>query len=289
MSRPGAQDWETSTLQLYYYRDGIGNFGDDLNPWLWPRLLQKPVEECYDSDTLFLGIGSLLNESVPDKPAKKLVFGSGLGYGPPPLVTDLWHFLCVRGPLSAQQLGLPAEKAICDPAILVREIVEPTAEAHHRTTYMPHHRTARVDDWRSVCNSLSIRFVHPAAPIERTLETIRHSEVLITESLHGAVVADALRVPWIPVRTRPWIAEFKWKDWTSSLGIEHDFEWMPPLLSDKVDPAWKVRLQPIARTVARDRLRWLRRFGRRRLSADRTFDDVYGRLRTALDEMSTAA
>lgn len=26
-------------MKLYYYRDDVFNFGDDLNAWLWPKLL----------------------------------------------------------------------------------------------------------------------------------------------------------------------------------------------------------------------------------------------------------
>jgi succinoglycan biosynthesis protein ExoV len=276
-------------LQLYYYQDPIGNFGDDLNPWLWPRLLPKPVEQCFDSDTLFLGIGSILNQKIPSQPLKKIVFGSGFGYGSPPAITSGWRFYCVRGPLTAQVLELPAEKAICDSAILIREHVPPANKTRYRAAYMPHHLTALYDNWRAVCDTLSIHYIDPAAPVEQTLEAIRSSEVVITEAMHGAIVADALRVPWIPVRTRPRIAEFKWRDWSSSLGIEHKFEWLSPVWNSHIDSTMKRRLHPLAANIARERLRWLLRFGKRRLSQDRVFNTVYERLRTAFHEMVTAA
>ena len=47
-----------SSMNLYDYHDPIGNFGDDLNPWLWPRLFTQSLENCFDSNTLFIRIGS---------------------------------------------------------------------------------------------------------------------------------------------------------------------------------------------------------------------------------------
>jgi succinoglycan biosynthesis protein ExoV len=39
--------------------------------------------------------------------------------------------------------------------------------------------------------------------------------------MHGAILADTLRVPWIPVITSPIINVFKWRDWTMSLGLDY--------------------------------------------------------------------
>lgn len=265
-------------MQLYYYRDPIGNFGDDLNPWLWPQLFSRPLEQCFDDDTLFLGIGSILNQKVPSQPTKKVVFGSGFGYGSLPSVTDQWQFYCVRGPLTAKVLGLPTQKAISDSAVLIRERIPPTQKATQCAAFMPHHLTAHYDRWQDVCESLNIRYIDPAAPVEETIEAIRTSEVIVTEAMHGAIVADAVRVPWIPVRTRPRIAEFKWQDWSSSLQIEHKFEWLTPIWNPQIDSNLKRVLHPVAAQVGKERLRWLVRHGKRRLSQDDVFSQVYERL-----------
>ena len=42
--------------------------------------------------------------------------------------------------------------------------------------------------------------------------------------MHGAIVADTLRVPWIPVRTNPKILPFKWLDWCQSVKLPYRYE-----------------------------------------------------------------
>ena len=40
--------------KMFFY-DGKSNFGDELNPWLWPKLLGSRLDE--DESEIFLGIG----------------------------------------------------------------------------------------------------------------------------------------------------------------------------------------------------------------------------------------
>ncbi len=59
---------------LYYCKTPKGNFGDDLNLWLWPRLAPEVCDE--QDSTLFVGIGTILSHHIPAKPVK-MVFGAG--------------------------------------------------------------------------------------------------------------------------------------------------------------------------------------------------------------------
>jgi succinoglycan biosynthesis protein ExoV len=46
--------------------------------------------------------------------------------------------------------------------------------------------------------------------------------------MHAAIVADALRVPWIPVVLSPQSNSFKWLDWTLSLSLPYNPTTLPP-------------------------------------------------------------
>lgn len=265
-------------MKLYYYEAPRGNFGDDLNPWLWPQLFPGAIDDYFDDDTLFIGIGTLLNDKIPNRPRKKIVFGSGCGYRSLPSVTEEWHFVCVRGPLTAKMLDLPETTAISDSALLLRELREPADKAEYGVSFMPHHVTTKYDDWKSVCESQGIHYIDPSDPVEQSIESIRKSSLVITEAMHGAIVADALRVPWIPVRTRPYILDFKWQDWSATVRIQHEFEWLPRAWSTNINTSVKRALHPLAARLAGERLRWLARFGKRRLSKDAVFQTTYNRL-----------
>ena len=49
-------------MQLYYYVDPEGNFGDDLNPVIWRYFLSDFLND--DANTLFIGIGTILNNRI---------------------------------------------------------------------------------------------------------------------------------------------------------------------------------------------------------------------------------
>jgi len=142
-------------MRLYFYQDAAGNFGDDLNSWLWPRLIPELLDS--DDGALLVGIGTLLNDRIPAAP-RKFVFGSGAGYGAKPRIDQSWSFLCVRGPLTAAALGLPSELAVTDSAALVNRLAV-VGPKRHRVSFMPHHASkirAEVDglDLRTSRHSL---------------------------------------------------------------------------------------------------------------------------------------
>jgi len=79
-----------------------------------------------------------------------VVFGSGGGYGRRlTALDDRWTVYCVRGPRSADALGLSPEVAITDPAALIRTVRlnddEPTV---HDVSYIPYHRSDVYWNWR---------------------------------------------------------------------------------------------------------------------------------------------
>jgi succinoglycan biosynthesis protein ExoV len=211
-------------MRLYYYKDSRGNFGDDLNPRLWSRLVGDLLDE--DGRTLLLGIGTILNGKIPSSPGK-VVFGSGIGYGAPPRLDGHWRVYCVRGPRTAAALGLPADAAVTDPAVLVRRWMPPLLPGDRRgVVLVPHHESierarARGLDLSCACEQAGVTLVDPAGGLEMVLESLRHSELVLAEAMHAAILADAFRVPWVPLRIFDHILTAKWLDWTESLGVPY--------------------------------------------------------------------
>lgn len=208
-------------MKLMFYRGKRPNFGDELNTYVWPKLLGADYFDDDDRE-MFIGIGSIIGNYYPVA-SKKAVVGAGYGgYTPlPETLDESWRFHFVRGPLTAQLLGIPAEIAITDAAVLIRAVPTPAAATPVPISFMPHFQSLDRGHWAQVCALAGFRLIDPTAPVETVLAQIQGSGLLIAEAMHGAIVADALRVPWIPVLPIERSHHFKWLDWTESLDIPY--------------------------------------------------------------------
>lgn len=245
-------------MKLHYFKDPQGNFGDDLNPWLWPRVAPGLLDD--DGCELFVGIGTLLNHRLPSAPVKH-VFGSGFGYGTPPRIDERWLFHAVRGHETARLLGVPRERVITDAAVLLRTVaLTRAARIDSRVGFMPHCQSSRDYDWAGVAAELGFRYIDAGWSVERVLAEMTRCETMVCEAMHGAIVADALRIPWIPVACYEHISAFKWRDWLSTLELPYAPLRVPSLYDAErgLDRATKVK-NAIKRGLARagfEPLRW---------------------------------
>lgn len=204
-------------MQLYYFHDPNLNFGDDLNPWIWQRVLPNFFDD--DPNSLFIGIGTLLNHRIPFA-RHRIVFGSGYGYGEPPRPDGIWNFVCVRGPLTAAKLSLSKHCAIVDPAVLIHQLFPYRNQNKiYPVAFMPHCASASMGNWELICKIANIKYIDPRQSVEKVMTDIASSELLLAEAMHGAIAAEAFRVPWIALSCYDHISTFKWRDWCESLSL----------------------------------------------------------------------
>lgn len=245
-------------MKLHYFKDPQGNFGDDLNPWLWQRLIPDLLDDR--AEELFVGIGTLINHRLPAAPLKH-IFGSGLGYGKPPPLDNRIVFHAVRGPETARALGLPPEKAITDAAVLVRAVgcPKPTAKTH-RFGLILTGQTINDYDWEPVCRELGMRFISCHWDVETVLRAMAECETMLCEAMHGAIVADALRVPWIPVSCNDDILAFKWKDWLTTLSLPYEPTRITSLFDHERELGFGARTKNSVKRGLKDRGLWSQRW-----------------------------
>ncbi|NER31940.1 MAG: polysaccharide pyruvyl transferase family protein [Symploca sp. SIO1C4] len=248
-------------MKLFYYqrRDRATNFGDALNPWLWNQLLPGVFDE--DETTAFIGIGTVINNLLPSRVpnAREIViFSSGVGYEKGiPVIDDTWKIYCLRGPLSTQKLGLDASVAVVDGAILLRRLWQPPeSNKVNRWAFMPHIHHANFGNavWKSICAEIGVDYIDPRWSVEQVLSAINQTEVLLAEAMHGAIAAEALRVPWVPISTSARILPFKWYDWCASIDVEYQPRYVTPMLDVYPAVARGVRSSLVA---TRHWLNWL--------------------------------
>jgi len=218
-------------MKLVYFQDPKRNYGDDLNPWLWEQLLPGMLDD--DGSSLLIGMGTILEPwfcAGLDPAARKIVIGSGGGMEVPPICPDdSWEIFAVRGPLTASYLGLDLSLAATDPAMCLRDLWPRHEGERLRVGFMPHHSSLRHWDWAATCAEAGLDYIDPHGDPMSVTTQINGLRLIVTEAMHGAIVADALRVPWLPVQINPLNYVGKWHDWGASVRMPIHFKPLPHL------------------------------------------------------------
>lgn len=217
-------------MAIFFYNEfsavhGLRNFGDDINPLLLGKLFNPKLIAC--PKRCIIGVGTIINDKNAANLAhyeSKIVFSSRVGYGTLETRFDpSWDFVCVRGPNSAKILGLPADKALCDGAVLLADFYPAKASGGRKgTVFIPHIDSDRENGlwWKGVCADLGLIYLSPGTPFEHFIETVQTASRVITEAMHGAILADTMRTPWVPVN-HLFHERFKWEDWFNSMELTY--------------------------------------------------------------------
>ncbi len=275
-------------MQLIYFKR-VPNFGDQLNPWLWPKLIPNFFE--INQQVSFIGIGTLINQKRINEIKtgyKKVIFSTGVGYGDSPSLDDSYVIYCVRGPLSAQALGFSKDLAITDGAALLKKFFKPSINKKYKFSYMPHHSLTH-DGWNLACKKIGFGYIDPHWSVEKVLESINETEILLAEAMHGAIVADVLRVPWIPIVSNPRILAFKWNDWCQSLNLEYkpcliEKLQKPINKSDILSPIRRIR-DGMRQKKAAFEMQKIAKNSKPFLSKDKILDELTLRLEEKIDKL----
>jgi succinoglycan biosynthesis protein ExoV len=205
-------------MDLYYCRTRDGNFGDDMNAWFWDAMI--PDRAALAPDVTLVGIGTIISRRHLAGKPRVVIAGSGTGYGvADPLDRDGVDVAWVRGPRTAAALGLPAAAAITDPAAaVVRLGLFESRPKTGRRLFIPHRITAGLAlDWDRIGRDAGLEVVSPKLDAHAVIQAIADADLVVTESMHGAILADAFRTPWIAVAVSHHFNEFKWGDWAESV------------------------------------------------------------------------
>lgn len=180
------------------------------------------------------------------------MFSSGIGYGDLDLNVDSsWEFVCVRGPRTAELLNLDPEKAICDGAVLLSDYFDivPDSERRKSIIFIPHIKThwAAGEILKKVVERVGMTYLSPDLPPEDFIGSVAKARSIVTEAMHGAILADTMRVPWIPVSLHEH-NRFKWDDWFSSVGLDYRInQLLPSIWNPPENPARRLLKYPLQR------------------------------------------
>lgn len=217
------------------------NFGDELSAKvIWEatgrRAIWTPVERAEA-----LGIGSVIDLYIR-RGGQGMIWGSGLRNMSPGLTLAPNRIAAVRGRLTRDALDLPEETVLGDPGLIARSIYQ-SPRRRSGTLVLPHFSEFRGRTASPILMHLRAqggKVVVPSAPVDTVCASIARADHLVTSSLHGLVVADALGTPATLVRfTQTREPIHKYDDYNSAFGLNSKFE-SPESVAD---PARRIKLR----------------------------------------------
>lgn len=254
-------------VRTHFAGDGgwIHNLGDALVPHILHALgfncvnLSSPDRELVNPGRCLLVIGSLLTSADLRRFEVPIdVWGCGWkGF-------EAWRgievdakFHGVRGPLTAEGIGLKSDIALGDPALLLpylfqhprkenglnllilhidrltshkarkRAIAAGCDEIRSPWVYAnPNWQTLRGLNWWTMAADLRRWGVHlrnEVHPLWETVDRIAGAKFVLTGSLHGAILAQAYGIPWAAFNDGCVDSPSKWEDWGAYLGVDVAF------------------------------------------------------------------
>ena len=215
---------QNNSLRCLWTTVAGGNFGDNLNSLLWRTLLAEigPVRPCQ----AVYGVGSFHGIAIPKKTKILHVMGSGCA-GRSRISSAVGkgvHFHFVRGPRTAEAWNCGAG-VLADGAVLLAHTYLGNLAPERRAEsvgYVPHHISDQLADYEYICRQAGVRYIGSKGyDTEGFVRKLKSCDYVITEALHGAIVADLFRIPWLAVSSRRHINAYKWNDWCQSVGLEY--------------------------------------------------------------------
>jgi pyruvyltransferase len=193
------------------------NFGDVLGPVIVERILAKRVGEPRRMRRRnLLAVGSILHFARNND----VVWGTGRNGK----ISDHWHRFrnldvrAVRGPLTAEFLqskDIEVPTVYGDPALLV-PLLFPELKGRPKTRAVS--VVPNLHDIAIVPDKLQQLVVLPTASWRECLFAIAESAYVVSSSLHGIVIADALGIPSRLVRSPGEVNSYKYDDYFLGTG-----------------------------------------------------------------------
>jgi hypothetical protein len=200
--------------------DRINNFGDAINPHIIKLVSGLEPVKAGRVDHV-IGIGSVLQKANE----RSFVWGSGLMHPHMGVRAAGDRIRAVRGRRTLEILRgegiLAADVPLGDPGFLVGRfadrLVNRGTERRYRAAVVPHHASQDDPVFKALSSSLDVKIVNMRSTSLQILQSIQEADVILSQSLHGLVFAEALGRPnlWISSNaTSDWC--FKFEDWFSN-------------------------------------------------------------------------
>lgn len=201
------------------------NWGDDINFTFLKNILDANI--CYndsgDSETNYCFIGSILNNRYVNK--NTIVWGSGTQDTSIKLTTKPKKVLAVRGPLTRKYLisqGIDCPEIYGDPSVLLPYFYKPEIKKKYKIGLIPHWESLGSPIVKEMCEDTRVHLIKMKGYNYWTdvIDEILSCEYIVSESLHGLIVAETYGIPnlWCNIKLNKYNVKFH--DYFQSIGVD---------------------------------------------------------------------
>lgn len=211
-------------IKLFWWRHrdpAVTNVGDAMNPPIVEAVSGRPVVHAELDRCDLIAIGSVMEIASRAQPSRPItVWGSGFIKEGAPRVREHLDIVALRGPASALQADVPVS-ALGDPGLFADLLIPHRPPKRTALGVVPHYVDLShplVDELR---RGTSVRVISPLLPVAEFVTEIAQCDAVLSSSLHGLVVADALAVPnrWIEMSDAVIGAGYKFRDYLGVFGL----------------------------------------------------------------------
>lgn len=210
---------------LFYYKNPNPqyplNFGDDLSPMIVSRMLGRDVDICRrEINPKLLALGSIIHFANNND----VIWGTGVNGKIRHRVQKGVHSLdvrAVRGPRTRHILmkkGIDCPEIYGDPALLLPVLFpEYKVQGGEGTKIICHYH----DHTKMI--KMGLDFIPAWQPVDKVIKEICRADLVISSSLHGVIVAEAIGIPAVYLRISRQEHLFKFKDYYEGTGRKIKF------------------------------------------------------------------
>lgn len=202
--------------EYYRYKGIPANFGDELSYFIVSKVLNTTIDLATKNEKgKLLGIGSILHQAQDND----IVWGSGINgkYVNKKVEAKNLNILSVRGPLTQAYLkecGYNVPDIFGDPAVLTPLFYSPKIHSKKKAfAYVPH-----FSELKHLNLAGDIPVINPTKPYKEVIDEIFNTELILSSSLHGVILAEAYGIPAVLIRSNENEPLFKYKDYYLGTG-----------------------------------------------------------------------
>jgi len=199
-------------IRLYWWQGegehdpGRRNFGDYLSPLIVGMLSRRPVEYAPVETADMLAIGTILKRERKARrfllPRRLHIWGSGAG-DPEERFAGRHYYHAVRGRHTLAGIEWPTARAgqsvvaLGDPGLLVAHYWSGRRRPakSYALGVIPHFVDQDTATVKALLQIRGARLINVFAPIDEVLREVASCVGVVSSSLHGLIVSDALNVP----------------------------------------------------------------------------------------------